>query len=102
MKYKIVFLERAIAEMHESYNWYEEQQVGLGNKFIAEIEKCKDSIASKPEQYKITYKKFREVLVKTFPFLMVYQINKSTSEIIIISIFHCKRNPKKKYIHGSK
>jgi plasmid stabilization system protein ParE len=97
MKYKFVFLQRASDEVIEIYRWYEEQQKGLGLNFLNVLEKYKTGIANNPEQFKKTYKHFREVFIHTFPFMIVYYIKKKEKEIIIVSVFHTSRNPKKKY-----
>jgi hypothetical protein len=101
MSYSVVFLEKAISEMNDSYQWYELQQQGLGEKFLIEIEEYKNIIRKHPELYKINYKKFREIWMKIFPFLIVYYISKTNQEIVIISVFHSSRNPKKKYKNKS-
>lgn len=97
MSNKIRLLDRAISETKEAYTWYESQSNGLGERFLTVLEKYQNSILSNPELYKKSYKNFREIYLNSFPFLLVYYWNKEKKEIIIISVFHCSRNPKKKY-----
>jgi mRNA-degrading endonuclease RelE of RelBE toxin-antitoxin system len=55
-------------------------------------------ICSAPTLYKITYKKYREASLKKFPYSLVYLINEKAKTILITSIYHHKRNPRRKYI----
>jgi len=55
------------------------------------------SIVHHPERYPIRKKEFRQVLIKVFPYLIIYKIDKNGNNVVIASIFHTSRNPKKKY-----
>jgi plasmid stabilization system protein ParE len=55
-------------------------------------------ICEKPQQYRNTYKNFRESLLKKYPFYIIYFIDEGNKTVIIVSIFHHKRNPAKKYL----
>ncbi|MGP8214293.1 MAG: type II toxin-antitoxin system RelE/ParE family toxin [Bacteroidia bacterium] len=97
MSYTIVLLQRAVVEISEAYIWYETQSKGLGDKFLSVLEKYKTNLLRNPELCKQTYKKFRESVISTFPFLLIYYIDRANKKIIIVSVFHCSRNPKKKF-----
>ncbi len=97
MDYKVILLERANIEIKDAYTWYENQSNGLGGKFLTVLEKYKSIISANPEQFKRTYKNFREAFLQTFPFLLVYHIDETNKEIIIVSVFHTSCSPKEKY-----
>jgi plasmid stabilization system protein ParE len=85
----------------EAYQWYEEQQKGLGERFIKAIRKKIEEIALQPEVYgRKSNKMFREAEVDIFPYLIVYKVNKLTQEIYISSIHHTRKHPRKKYRKG--
>ena len=94
MKHNLVFRERAIFEIQESFEYYENQKIGLGNKFKIQLEKELDYILDNPKHFKIVRKSFRQATVNIFPFLIIYKI--SETNIIIYSFFHTSRNPEKK------
>ncbi|MBS1935209.1 MAG: type II toxin-antitoxin system RelE/ParE family toxin, partial [Bacteroidetes bacterium] len=48
--------------------------------------------------YSIRYKNYREAILSIFPFIVIYRINKKKKIVFIISVFHSKRNPKRKYL----
>lgn len=83
---------KAVAEMDLSYNYYEEIQLGLGNKFITEVFNTIRYINKFPLHFRIFKNKFRQTKVHKFPFLVVYVYEQSLNKVIIISVFHTKRN----------
>lgn len=97
MKYALLFRDKAVEEIKLAYDWYEEQMIGLGERFLNTVKHNTDLVLSNPNTFKTTYKNFKEVYLKEFPFVIVYFIDKSNHKIIIISVFHCSRNPKKKF-----
>lgn len=97
MKYSLILRDKAVEEIKEAYKWYDEQLNGLGDRFLNSIEKNTDLILNNPIIFKTTYKSFKEVFIKEFPFVIVYYIDKINLNIVIISVFHCSRSPKKKY-----
>jgi plasmid stabilization system protein ParE len=97
MSYSIIFSERAKKEFTEAWEWYEERVEGLGDRFEAAILKKTDQIALDPTKGIQRNPVFREVLVKVFPYLIIYRIEVKRKLIFIHSIFHTSRNPRKKY-----
>ncbi len=94
MKHSLVFRERAIFEIQDSFNYYENQKIGLGIKFKIQLEKELDYILNNPKHFKVVRKSFRQASVNVFPFLIIYKILEMN--IIVYSIFHTSRNPEKK------
>ncbi len=97
MSYSLIFNSEAEKEFSSAYQWYEEQQTGLGERFQLETEKQIQKIIANPEAYHLSKGNFRESLVSHFPFTVVYAIDKRKKTIYISSIFHTSRNPKGKY-----
>ena len=42
--YHFQFVEEALQEVQDSYDWYEGRITGLGEQFLQELEKCLDRI----------------------------------------------------------
>lgn len=97
MSYQLVFDIKASKEFSNSFDWYEDQQEGLGNRFEKAVYEKLNDIQQYPERYPQKRKPYREIKVKKFPFLIVYKFYKLKNTILIISIFHTSRNPKHKY-----
>jgi plasmid stabilization system protein ParE len=94
---KIILSSKAIKELDESFLWYEERLDGLGDRFIGFIEKAFHLIELTPERFPLRTKSFREFVVGKFPYVIVYEYIKEEQKIIILHVFHTKRNPKRKY-----
>ncbi|MDI9365557.1 MAG: type II toxin-antitoxin system RelE/ParE family toxin [Flavobacterium sp.] len=97
MSYAIVYRQRAAKEYLESLLWYKERSENAAENFVAIISKTLDKVAERPTHFKNTYKHFYEVSTKTFPFSIVYFIDYNKHLIVVVSIFHQKRNPRKKF-----
>jgi plasmid stabilization system protein ParE len=89
--------ETAEKEIKEACKWYDARSVGLGNRFIEEVQRKFEIIKEFPERYPIRKQNYRETPLKIFPYLIVYTFDKNESLIIIKSVFHASRNPSKKY-----
>jgi plasmid stabilization system protein ParE len=95
--YRTIFSSKAQREIAESWNWYEDRQLGLGDRFLNEIAEHIRKIEQTPIKFPIRFKSYRETPVPVFPFLIIYRINEKKKIIRIVSVFHTSRNPTKKY-----
>lgn len=97
MSYILKYSSEAEAEYFKAFDYYEGQSDGLGDRFEQSINTKIDQIIKNPYQYSGKRSKYRECWVKEFPFLIVYKILTVNRTILITSIFHTSRNPKRKY-----
>lgn len=81
--------------VQEAFNWYEEQQAGLGDLFLAELENGFDKLEIWPLSYTIIKKNYRQFILRTFPYVIVYEI--LNDAVIVYAVFHTSRNPRKKF-----
>lgn len=95
--YRTIFSSKAQKEIAESWNWYEDRQLGLGDRFLKEITNNIRKIEQTPIRFPVRFKSYRETPVPVFPFLIIYRINEKKKIIRIVSVFHTSRNPTKKY-----
>jgi plasmid stabilization system protein ParE len=79
----------------EAHNWYEEQQQGLGERFLEELENCYDRLESNPHHYAKIKNNFRQIIFRVFPYVVVFEIIKD--EIIVYAVFHTSRSLRKKF-----
>ena len=98
MTYNLIVTEEADNETTEAYLYYEEQHEGLGERFLYELSKRYAQLTNNPEHYGyLSAKKesgdFRKVVIKDFPFLVIYFIRKY--DVIIYSIHNSNKDNKK-------
>ena len=95
--YRYILDSRAQEEYETSVDWYAKRSEQATVKFINAVTAALELICEHP----YTYKKFKtncyEAILKKYPFSIIYTIEDFSESIIILSIFHHKRNPKKKY-----
>jgi plasmid stabilization system protein ParE len=95
--YSSTISSRAQKEISESWNWYEERQQGLGDRFVRAVISRISEIEQHPERYPSRYKTYKETLIESFPYLIIYKVNKRKKIIRVLSVFHTSLNPGKKY-----
>lgn len=93
MAYNIILLSKAIDDFDASVEWYKSIDVQLAKQFISEVDATFNLIAINPLLFPCVFNKYRMVNTQKFPFKIVYNVNEN--RIVIVAIFHHKRNPKK-------
>jgi hypothetical protein len=71
---------------------YKRQQLKLGSSFIDEVFSILETLESNPHLFAVKFNNIREAVINKFPFVVIYEILPS-NEIIILSVFHFRRNP---------
>lgn len=97
MSFRHVFDPVALEEYKDAVSWYIERSELATENFIKEVkEKIKD-ICKDPLKYRNPYKTFLETSLKKYPYTIVYMVDQKKKLVIITSIYHNKRDPRKKY-----
>ncbi|MEO6150084.1 MAG: type II toxin-antitoxin system RelE/ParE family toxin [Mucilaginibacter sp.] len=96
MTYTFFVLSKAQQEILSAWEWYEDKQPELGDRFKRELAKKIKSILDNPLQYPLKGR-FHEVKTDDFPYLIVFKIDEKRNQILIVSVFHTSRNPAKKH-----
>lgn len=96
MSYRIFVKEEAHHDIEEAYFYYEQQQQGLGEKFLAELEKRYADLSSHPKYYSYvandSLHALRDVKLDTFPYFIIYEI--SGEDVIVYSVHLTHKKPK--------
>ena len=79
-------------DIEDAFNWYENQQIGLGDRFLETLNAAFLKISHHPFTFRIWYHPYRGYLIPTFPYIILYRT--VGSEIHVLSVFHTSRNPK--------
>ncbi len=94
MKYEFIITEQAEQDILQAVLYYENQQVNLGKKFLSQLENYFKTIKKSPELFQIKHKHFREVFIKKFPYVIIYEIFKN--KIVVYAVFNTYQDPDKK------
>lgn len=81
----------AMEEYIASYAWYYERGTHLADEFEREIERAIRLIAESPGRWPAYEKTYRRVLVRRFPFSLIYQVRET--DIVVLAVAHNHRLP---------
>ena len=91
MNYKIKITDEAEIEIQNARDWYDEQQPGLGQSFVAEIKEDINLLKNPAIDHKIVLNGVRRVLTKRFPFVIYYIRDEEKLIVKIIAVLHNRR-----------
>ncbi len=91
-KYKLVLLIAAKNDIKVAKDWYDMQQVGLGNRFNEDIKNTLLKIAINPTSYAIRFAQNRKANIEKFPFGIFFYIDSSIDLVFVTSVMHDSRN----------
>jgi plasmid stabilization system protein ParE len=74
----------AAAELAEATQWHEDQQEGLGSKFVAELEAALERVAQSRELYAPVYRSFRRALLRRFPYAIYFILEPGVATITAV------------------
>ncbi len=92
-----VLSTRAVKEIGAAWEWYEERSAGLGDRFVTDVKAKIRQMEKGPHHFGARHKEYREAVLDSFPYHIVYRISARKQLLRVISVFHAARNPKKKY-----
>ena len=87
----IIFRPEAAADIAMAAGWYELQQHGIGESFLAEVKFASDYVAEQPECCAIIHRNTRRLLLRRFPYCLYYRI--IDEQIVVVACFHSSRKP---------
>ena len=69
---------------------YEDQVIGLGERFLDEVEGCVDLLLDRPCIGRRAGK-FRRLPLRKFPFMLIYALE--DDDLVVVAISHHRRRP---------
>lgn len=93
MKYKVLIDNEAISDIQSAAEWYNHQLPNLGERFKDQVKQQINSLKNKPTVFAIRYDNVRCMIVKKFPFMIHFVVDKKSSTVIVYALFHTSRNP---------
>jgi len=93
MRYQLKVSLTAYNETDDAYFYYEAQSVGLGERFLKSVEEAYLKLSEHPQFYTFINgdKNIRDIKVKTFPFVIIFQIVENT--VLVLRVFNTNRSP---------
>ena len=93
MNYNLIILPKAAKDIGNAAKWYNKKSLGLGNRFVFNVNKKATFIKIMPYSFAIKYGNVRTTLVDKFPYLIHYFVDEINKEVLILAVLHTSRNP---------
>jgi toxin ParE1/3/4 len=90
-QYKLVSEPRADLDIEAAFQWYENEQAGIGIEFLDELRAAYNRIVDGPFQYPQLRSKIRRALFKRFPYAVYFSVE--TDAIVVLAVLHTARDP---------
>jgi len=100
MIYSIAYQKIAIEEYELAVEWYAGKSELAAENLVTAINEKLDILRREPDRFRKTYRHFREVALKKYPYSIIYIISEADQTVIITSVYHHKRSPRNKYKKG--
>jgi plasmid stabilization system protein ParE len=88
---RLIVRPEAEADIADAHAWYESQQPGLGQRFLAEMSRCITDIERQPLRFQRVHAEARRALLHHFPYAVFYVA--AQDHIAIIAALHMARDP---------
>lgn len=88
-----IFRPAAAADVEDAYRWYESQQGGLGEEFLAAVRVVIESMMANPELFPVVHRRTRRALLRRFPYGLYYRI--VDDQIVVVACMHGRRDPRR-------
>ena len=97
MHYSIHIAASAIEDIQKVIDYYDEQEIGLGEKFEKAINRHFLSIRKNPF-FQVRYDSIRCLPIKKFPFMIHFVVNEERERVNVIAVLHTSLNPDANWI----
>lgn len=92
-RFEILFSPRALEDIDEAVDYYNQVSWGLGNRFLTDYSQTYKSISLNPFFASVKYNDVRCAAFKRFPFSIHYLINKKAKTVTIVAVFNTWKEP---------
>ncbi len=93
MTYILYFQTSAYHDLNDAFDYFESHKVGLGKKFLDEVDSMIEVIEKNPLIFQKIYKEKRRAIVRKFNYNIIYEVEESL--IRVSAIMHGSRDPKR-------
>lgn len=89
---QLVIRRAAELDIEEATDWYEQEEAGLGTKFVNELVSTFTRVRRMPLQFPSVGRSVRRALLGRFPYA-IYFVLRDEDQAVIIAVLHQRRDP---------
>ncbi|MBI5916628.1 MAG: type II toxin-antitoxin system RelE/ParE family toxin [Bacteroidetes bacterium] len=93
MAYSIAIKKQAQQALWEAMDWYEAQSAGLGAALSQEFYDYLQKLTENPHRFMVVFDPFRRMLLKKFPYQVVFAIDEKRQRVVVMALWHDRRDP---------
>ena len=82
----------AQADIDNAITWYEQQQSGLGSRFLDALDPVFKRVRDTPVQFPAISVDVRRALLHTFPYAVYFR--ETEQAVVILAVLHLRRDPR--------
>ena len=94
LSYRISIDPKALEDIQDATDWYNEQLSGLGGHFQKQVKAQISSLKKNPRAYSVRYEDVRCMFIKRFPFLVHFRVSEKKKVVEVFAVLHTSRNPR--------
>jgi plasmid stabilization system protein ParE len=88
---QLVIRPRAAVDLREAHEWYEDQRLGLGEEFLAEVHGSIERARDLPLSFPVIHRDTRRALVHRFPYGLFFRLVDEI--VVVVACYHLRRKP---------
>ena len=92
MSRRFIIRPLAEADLEQAARWYDDEQPGLGSRFLRDVDYTFGRIRDTPLQFPTVVRDIRRALLHTFPYAVYLRV--TDESLIVLAVLHLRRNPK--------
>ncbi len=92
MVFKVILHHRALKDIKNSFEYYNEQQAGLGKRFVKEVDKRISELSKNPF-FQIRYDDIRCLPLSKFPFMIHFAVDEKEKAVEVYAVIHTSLDP---------
>ncbi len=93
MTFRVVITEEAERELAEAVDFYDQREPGTGQRFAREVRDTFRKVCHDPQRFPRASRLTQKAKVLGWPYSVFFTCRAETGELIIVSVWHGKRNP---------
>ncbi len=93
MAFTTVLDPRAMQDIQQAIDYYDEQELGLGEQFEDFVNECHIKLEQNPF-FQVRYDDIHCLPLKKYPYMIHFSINEQKQLITVMAVFNTARDPK--------
>lgn len=89
--YRLVAEPQVDLDIAAAFDWYGNEQAGLGQEFLGELRATYDRVADGPLQYQHLRSGIHRALVRRFPYAVYFAVEDDV--VVVLAVLHVSRDP---------